>query len=77
MATIFQHLRAAVRAAHLDGVIGRDPSVRVKLPQPVDDRLGVPTVDEVLSLQRAAPDEFEVAVVLGAALGLRAGEQPD
>jgi integrase len=74
VATIYQYLRGTLRAAHLDGVIGRDPAQRVKLPRPVDGQIVPPTVADVTTLYESAPDEFAVAVLLGAGLGLRASE---
>ncbi len=72
--SIWQYVRSAIRAAHLDGVIGRDPTPRVKLPQHDGTETVVPTVDDVQRLRASAPDDFAVAVVIGAGLGLRAGE---
>ena len=67
-------MRSTIRAAHLDGVVGRDPTQRVKLPQYDGAEIVVPTVEQVSRLRVAAPADFAVAVVLGAGLGLRAGE---
>lgn len=72
--TIWRPVRQTVRAAHLDGIIGRDPCPRVKLPRVTNDELVVPTVEEVAELFTTADDDFAVAVVLGAGLGLRAAE---
>jgi len=74
VATIYQHLRTTLRAAHLDGVLGRDPAQRIKLPKHDGSEIVAPTVEEVAALYEGAPDGFAVAVVLGAGLGLRAGE---
>jgi integrase len=74
VATVWQHLRSTLRAAHLDGVIGRDPATAVRLPKPAKERLVVPTVEEVYALRAHAPAGFEVAIILGAGLGLRASE---
>ncbi len=62
--TIFSYVRKAFRAAMADGVIGRDPTARVKLPQPDGAPVTVPTLDEVVELHDAAPDDFAIAIVL-------------
>lgn len=72
--TVWRFLRQTFRAAHLDGFIGRDPCPRVRLPRHQGDELVIPTDDEVRVLRDGAPDDFAVAVVLGALLGLRASE---
>ena len=74
VATIYQHLRTTLRAAHLDGVLGRDPAQRIKLPKHDGRDIVVPTVHEARALYDGAPGGFAVAVVLGAGLGLRSGE---
>ncbi len=74
VATIYQHLRTTLRAAHLDGVLGRDPAQRIKLPKHDGRDIVVPTVHEAGALYDGAPGGFAVAVVLGAGLGLRSGE---
>lgn len=72
--TIYSYVRKSFRAAVDDGVIGRDPSNRVKLPRFDGAEIVVPTVNEVLALLDAAPVGFRAAIVLGAGAGLRAGE---
>ena len=74
VATVWRFVRQTTRAAHLDGVIGRDPCAGVKLPRHEGDELLVPTVGEVVALRDAASPDFAVAIVLGAGLGLRAAE---
>jgi integrase len=74
VATVFRFVRQTLRDAHLDGLLGRDPARRVKLPRHDGAELVIPTDDEVLVLHAAAPPEFAVAVVLGAGLGLRPSE---
>lgn len=72
--TVFSYVRKAFRAAVDDGLIGRDPSQRVKLPSHDGAPITVPTLGEVMELHDAAPDHFAVAIVMGAGLGLRASE---
>jgi integrase len=71
---IFGFVQQTCREAHLDGVIGLDPSARVRLPRHAGGEIVVPTDEDVLALYRAAPDGFAVAIVLGAGLGLRPSE---
>lgn len=74
VATVWRFVRQTIREAHLDGLVGRDPCLRVTLPRHDGAELVVPTVDEVALLVDAAPDDFAVAVILGAGLGLRSSE---
>lgn len=72
--TVFSYARKAFRAAVDDGLIGRDPSARVKLPQHDGAPVAVPTLADVMELHDGAPDHFAVAIVLASGLGLRASE---
>lgn len=72
--THYGYVKAALRAAYHDGIIGRDPTPRVKLPRPDGTPIRVPTLDEIVDLYGESPAGFAVAIVLGADLGLRAGE---
>jgi len=61
--TTFRHLRSLIRSA-----------MAVRLPaRPTIDLL-IPTRAELDRLLEAAPPEFRVAIILGAHVGLRAGE---
>ena len=71
--TTFQHLRGVMRSAMADGIIAVDPTTRIKLPAAVSELVVLePAV--VRSLVAAAAPEFRAAIVLGAHVGLRAGE---
>jgi integrase len=72
--TVFRQLRAVFRAAVRDGLLVRDPTVGVKLPRPDSGSVVPPTDDDVARLYAAAAPAFQVAIVLGAAVGLRQGE---
>ncbi len=56
------------------GLIAVDPTYRVRLPAPPSTELIVPTPDQVHALLAAAAPEFRAAIILGAQVGLRAGE---
>jgi integrase len=71
--TTFQHLRTLLRSALADGLVSVDPTMRIKLPV-VTSELVILAVDEVRALIDAADPTFAVAIVLGAHVGLRAGE---
>jgi integrase len=71
---ISQQLRTVLRSAVRDGLIVRDPSAGVKLPRPVRGAVVPPDDAAVEMIYAAARSEFRVAVVLGAAAGLRQGE---
>ena len=70
----FQHFRSMVRAAMADGLVVVDPTLRVRLPAPPASELVVPTPVQVRALIAAAMPDFRAAIVLGAHVGLRAGE---
>jgi integrase len=71
---MYQHLRSLMRAAMTDGFVVVDPTMRVKLPAPPNDELVVPNAEQVGKLIDAAGPSFAAAIVLGAYVGLRAGE---
>jgi integrase len=71
---VFGHLKATIRSAMADGVIGRDPTLKVRLPKASTSVMVIPTDAEVLRLFRAAPEGFGAALILGAGCGLRAQE---
>lgn len=70
----FQHFRSMVRAAMADGLVVVDPTLRVRLPALPASELVVPTPDQVRPLSAAAASDFRAGIVLGAHVGLRAGE---
>ncbi|HKE72464.1 MAG TPA: site-specific integrase [Acidimicrobiales bacterium] len=71
---VFGHLKATIRSAMADGVLGRDPTLKVKLPKGASAAMVIPTDAEVERLFDAAPDGFGAAIILGAGCGLRAQE---
>ena len=72
--TTFQHFRTLMRSALADGIVAVDPTMKIKLPSmPVSD-LVVLSPSEVRTLIDGARDDFRAAIVLGAHVGLRAGE---
>lgn len=71
--TTFQHLRTMMRSAVADGVIVVDPTLRVRLPATPPRDLAIPSPALVEQL-RSSAGPFATAVVLGAMVGLRAGE---
>jgi integrase len=72
--TTFQHFRTLTRSAMADGLITADPCLKVALPARPGGELTIPTPAQVAELLEAAPTGFRAAVVLGAHVGLRAGE---
>ena len=74
VSTVFAHVKASLRSALADGVLGRDPSIGVKLPKAAGSPMEIPTDADVERLHRCAADGFGVAVVLAAGAGLRAQE---
>ncbi|CAB4785742.1 MAG: tyrosine-type recombinase/integrase [Actinobacteria bacterium] len=71
--TNFQHVRTMMRAAHIDGVITVDPTMGITLPK-VTSELVILSPDQTCGLLDAADPAFRAAIVLGAHVGLRAGE---
>lgn len=69
----FQHFRSLMRAALADGVIVVDPTMRIRLPQ-TSSTLVIPEPAQVRTLMAKADPTFVAAIVLGAHVGLRAGE---
>jgi integrase len=72
--TTFQHFRTMTRSAIADGLISVDPCMKVRLPARSPAELVIPSPDQLGELLAAAPPGFRAAVVLGAHVGLRAGE---
>lgn len=71
--TIFQHLRTLMRSALADGLISVDPTMKIKLPA-ASSELVIPTTEQVRGLIAASSSMSSTAVMLGAHVGLRAGE---
>jgi integrase len=71
--TTFQHLRTMMRSALADGLINVDPTMKIKLPKVTTELTILPPTD-VHALIAAADPQFRAAIVLGAFVGLRAGE---
>jgi len=71
--TTFQHLRTMMRSAQADGLIVVDPTMKIKLPKVTTELVVLPPAD-VHALIAAADPCFRAAIVLGAFVGLRAGE---
>lgn len=67
MATVF-------KSAVLDGIIGRSPCVKIKLPEVVRKKVVPLTVDQVERVYRNTPARYRAAVIVCAATGLRQGE---
>jgi integrase len=69
-----QHLGTMLAAAAADGLIAKNPVTGAKVPTPVHREVVPPTLEQVAALHAAAPAWFQVAIVLGAGLGLRQAE---
>ena len=67
MATVF-------KSAVLDGIIGRSPCVKIKLPEVVRKKVVPLTVAQVERICRNVPAWYQAAVIVCAATGLRQGE---
>lgn len=67
-------VRSVFAAAHHDGRIARDPSRRIRLPEPDDRRIIPLTIDQVRALFAHMPPRQAAMIVVQAGLGLRAGE---
>lgn len=67
MATVF-------KSAVLDGVIGKTPCVKIKLPEVVRKKVVPLTVDQVERICRNVAPRYQAAVIVCAATGLRQGE---
>lgn len=70
----FQHFRSLMRAAMADGIIVVDPTMRIRMPALPASELVVPPPEQVRALITSADPDFAAAIVLGAHVGLRAGE---
>ena len=77
VAGVYKRLVQILRAAHLDGVLTRQPVMGVTLPeQPATatKTLQVPTLENVRAMAGAVPDRYEALVWTCATLGLRPAE---
>lgn len=72
--TVFGNLRATIRLAIADGIISRDPTLKINLPKVAVSTMVIPTDREVERLHACAPDGFAAAIVLSAGCGMRAQE---
>ncbi len=74
---VYKRLVQILRAAHLDGVLPRQPVLGITLPEQGPDAtqpLQVPTLEQVKVMADAVPDRYEALVWTCATLGLRPGE---
>jgi integrase len=74
-------VKAALRQAHADGLLSRDPTALVRLPRRDSlDKSGkvtpdqVPTTAEALAIIAGSPLRYRAGVALGLGCGLRVGE---
>ena len=77
VAGVYKRLVQILRAAHLDGVLPRQPVLGVTLPEQrpaATQPLQVPTLEQVKAMAHAVPDRYEALVWTCATLGLRPGE---
>ena len=77
VAGVYKRLVQILRAAHLDGVLPRQPVLGVTLPEErpaATQPLQVPTLEQVKAMAHAVPDRYEALVWTCATLGLRPGE---
>jgi integrase len=74
--TRFVNVRTVFRAAVRDGMIGADPTVRVRLPRQRkrEAAMEIPSPDVVRQILEAADPRFRAFVALCAFAGLRLGE---
>ncbi|KJE23684.1 site-specific recombinase XerD [Frankia torreyi] len=70
----FAFLRAMFASAVDDGVIGRSPCVRIKLPEIVKEAVVPLTVEQVRALHDAIAKAYRPAILVGAGCGLRISE---
>jgi len=70
----YAFLRAMFASAVDDGVIGKSPCVRIKLPEIVKEAVVPLTVVQVRALHEAIAEPIRPAVLVGAGCGLRVSE---
>jgi integrase len=75
------YVKAVIQRLVDDGIIERDPTVRLKMParDPLDlggvvTKEDIPTLSEVHAILESAPDEWRWALFLGFGCGMRVGE---
>jgi len=71
---IYDVLARVFSAAVEDRVVALSPCRKIKLPQMSSEEVTPPTVDEVIKVVEAMPDELKAAAVLLSGSGLRIGE---
>ncbi len=74
VAIVYAKLATLLEAAVDDGLLPKNPARGVKLPARAKGEVVSPTTEQVAAVYEAAVSWLEPAVVLGAGLGLRAGE---
>jgi len=74
--TRFVNVRSVFRAAIRDGLIGIDPTERVRLPRQRKRAamMAIPTPDQIRAVLDTAPETFRAFVAVCAFAGLRLGE---
>ncbi len=72
--TVYATVRAVLKTAVHDRVIGRDPAAGVKMPERSREQIVPLTVEQVDQLVEAAPARYRALVVVAAGTGLRQGE---
>lgn len=74
VATVFAKLSTLLESAVDDGLLARNPARGVKLPARGTGEVVPPTREQWTAIYEAAVPWLQPAVILGAGLGLRAGE---
>ncbi|MDR0847872.1 MAG: site-specific integrase [Propionibacteriaceae bacterium] len=70
----WSYITGPLKLAVLDGVIGKTPSMGVKLPKRTRTKVVPLTVEEVETITGRMTPRLKAMVVLGAATGMRSGE---
>jgi integrase len=70
----YGYMATVLKSAVLDGIIGRSPCVKIKLPEVVRRKVVPLTVDQVERICRNVAPRYQAAVIVCAATGLRQGE---
>jgi integrase len=74
VALVVQHLRQVLNGAVSDGLRPDNPARGLRLPRPDDERLVVPTVEQVHRIAGTIDERSAGLVAVGAGLGLRQAE---
>ena len=69
-----QRLRGCLRAAVHDGILIRDPTMGVRVPDATQEGTSIPSPGDVQVLLEQADEMTQIAILLGAHAGLRRGE---